>query len=419
MATRCVILSFEGHDNWSFVGGLHSRVTQLAAALDARGVLVDHIFIGDPQLPEHEVRGGVTLHRWCQRLSAAHGVGVYTRENEKVVDFTNTVPQFVMQHIVRPAVLKSKKERVLVLAEDWQTVDAVMSLALIAQLEHIGPDQLRIVWNANSVFGFERINFAKLAACAQITCVSRFMKFELSLRGASAFVIPNGIPESIFAHPDQAHVERIRRACSGRLALLKVGRFDADKRWLQAIEACAALRDAGKPVLLLMRGGREKDYEQVILERARSLFLRVDDVFLEKPTAEALATQIEKMASVAHVLHIRSFLPDPLLFAMYAAVDAVLANSGREPFGLVGLEVMACGGVAVVGSTGEDYAVTLHNALCIDTHNPQELASQIERLSSDKTLCSRLIANGKTTARALTWSNAIDIIELKVGLSLP
>jgi len=35
-------------------------------------------------------------------------------------------------------------------------------------------------------------------------------------------------------------------------------------------------------------------------------------------------------------------------FALYAAADAVLANSGKEPFGLVGLEVMAAGGIAIL-----------------------------------------------------------------------
>jgi hypothetical protein len=39
------------------------------------------------------------------------------------------------------------------------------------------------------------------------------------------------------------------------------------------------------------------------------------------------------------------------------SADAVFANSGHEPFGLVGLETMAAGGVACTGCSGEDYAI--------------------------------------------------------------
>ena len=43
--------------------------------------------------------------------------------------------------------------------------------------------------------------------------------------------------------------------------------------------------------------------------------------------------------------------------SFYVAADVVLANSVSEPFGLVGLEAMAAGGVVLTGGTGEDYAV--------------------------------------------------------------
>jgi glycosyltransferase involved in cell wall biosynthesis len=40
---------------------------------------------------------------------------------------------------------------------------------------------------------------------------------------------------------------------------------------------------------------------------------------------------------------------------LFHSAAAVLANSHHEPFGLVGLETMAAGGVACIGYTGEDY----------------------------------------------------------------
>src|SRR2546430_1011802 len=49
---------------------------------------------------------------------------------------------------------------------------------------------------------------------------------------------------------------------------------------------------------------------------------------------------------------------------------AVLANSKHEPFGLVGLETMAVGGVACTGCSGEEYAVPGRNALVLETTDP-------------------------------------------------
>ena len=60
---------------------------------------------------------------------------------------------------------------------------------------------------------------------------------------------------------------------------------------------------------------------------------------------------------------------------LFRGSAAVLANSGREPFGLVGLETMAAGGVACTGCTGEDYVVPGQNALVLETTDPWEFVS--------------------------------------------
>ena len=67
---RFVHLSFEGPDRYSSAGGLGVRVTHLARALARRGHRVDLYFVGDPDQPGVETVDGVTLHRWCQAISA-------------------------------------------------------------------------------------------------------------------------------------------------------------------------------------------------------------------------------------------------------------------------------------------------------------------------------------------------------------
>jgi glycosyltransferase involved in cell wall biosynthesis len=113
----------------------------------------------------------------------------------------------------------------------------------------------------------------------------------------------------------------------------------------------------------------------------------------------------EAMAAQPHadVWNLTSFLPDSVLPVVYAAADGVLANSGHEPFGLVGLEVMGAGGLAFVGSTGEEYAEADRNAIVLDTDDPREIVVQLRRLLADRAEVRRLKRRGKETARAFVW----------------
>ena len=99
----------------------------------------------------------------------------------------------------------------------------------------------------------------------------------------------------------------------------------------------------------------------------------------------------------------------------YNVADAVLANSGREPFGLVGLEVMAAGGVAVTGSTGEDYVRPFENAIACDTANPRELAAYLEQLTTDSSLSTHIRTAGIATAHEYTWPRVLQLMALKLS----
>jgi glycosyltransferase involved in cell wall biosynthesis len=405
-----VILSFEGPDRYAMVGGLGVRVSELAIALDEAGLRTDLVFVGDPAFEASEPRGNaLTLRRWGQWISAYHPGGVYDGQWGKIEDYTHSLPPWIIDNVVRAAA--ERDERVLVLAEDWQVVPAVLELH--AALHRAGlRDRVTIAWNANNTYGFDSIDFAALAGAAHITAVSRYMKFELGLRGASALVIPNGIPERIFADVSEGDVAYLRRLLATRHTLLKVGRFDPDKRWLQAIDAVADLREKGVPVQLIVRGGKE-DYAGVVFGRAVERGLRIEDVQFEHPNVQALAGALT--ASSADIINIRSFLPDAMLYTLYGAVDAVLANSGKEPFGLVGLEVMAAGGIAVCGSTGEDYARPFDNAIVCDTGDPRELATYLERLWMEDGLRARIRESAAQTARQFTWPAVLEVLDAKVA----
>ncbi len=80
-----------------------------------------------------------------------------------------------------------------------------------------------------------------------------------------------------------------------------------------------------------------------------------------------------------------------------------MANSGREPFGLVGLETMAAGGMAFTGSTGEDYAIPFHNSIVLETSDPKEIESYVIYLTNHPEEEEKIRKAARYTAARFTW----------------
>ena len=405
-----VLLSFEGPDRYSSIGGLGTRETSFARALGEADMDTHLYFIGDPGLAAVEAFApGVTVHRWSQWISAFYPRNVYDGEEDKVRDFTASLPRAVVDEIVVPAV--ERGQRVLVIAEEWQTATA--TIVLDGLLRDRGLRRfVTILWNANNTYGFNRIDWSLLRDAAAITTVSKYMKFELASWGVPALVVPNGIHERLLDGPPREIVSRFRKALRGKPALVKVGRYDADKNWLQAIDAVAVLRARGHTPQLVVRGGREA-YGDVVFRRAYDRDLSVERIEPSGDDVEAIATALENCS--ADVVDLKAFLPDDTLYALYAAADAVLANSGKEPFGLVGLEVMAVGGIPVCGATGEEYAEPFVNALVCDTNDGRELADYLAAIIGDDRQTDRMRQAGYATANRFVWQSVLEILERKIA----
>lgn len=408
--TVFVLASFEGPDVYSQAGGLGVRMKELSRALAERGFETHLFFIGDPELPSEEQLLGarLTLHRWSQWLSRSYPVGVYAGEEVKVQDVNRSLPTAIAREIVAPAAAAGKTA--VVLGEEWQ-----MARAMILLSEALAFDGLRnrslVLWNANNHFGFDRLDWAALQRATTLTTVSRYMKQIMQRWGGDALVIPNGIPGSMINRARAADAATLCAAAE-RPFLFKIGRYTPDKRWLQAVEAVAKLNGDGSPVHLLMRGGIEPHGGEV-RQRAAALGLRVQAITQPLPDVAALSQAMREHAG-ADLWEIRSFLPDELLPPIYAAATATVANSGHEPFGLVGLEAMASGGAAFVGASGEDYAEPYRNAIVIDTDDPAEITAAVRRLLMDPEGAQRMRMAAQRTARQFTWQRVIDILLLRL-----
>jgi glycosyltransferase involved in cell wall biosynthesis len=397
------ILSFEGPDAYARAGGIASRVEGLVQALGDASHETHLWFVGDPDLPGHERRGdSLHLHRWCQWISAHHPLGVYDGEDGKERDYSKSLPPFLLEHHLLPALARG--EPVAVLAEEWHTIHAVQHLDWLLRQAGLR-ERVTLFWNANNTFGFDRIHWPQLALASTVTTVSRYMRQRMWSLGIDPIVIPNGLGPSAFSAPYAGHVQELGQRLAGRTLLAKMARWDPDKRWLNAIDIAAELRRERWRPLLVARGGVEAHGADV-LARARAQGLRVATRPLLRPGAAGLLEALEDVAQV-DVLLLDTHVDASARRLLLRGAHAVLANSGHEPFGLVGLEAMAVGGLACTGCSGEDYAIPGRNALVMQTAGAEEFVRLFTRLREHPEDESSLRRAGRRTAEQFAWPKVV------------
>ena len=392
-----VVVSFEGPDLYSMVGGLGVRVTEMTAVLAEMGFVTRLFFVGDPDCESVESSGRLHLHRWSRWVARQYPKGVYEGELAKVEDFQSSLPTFLLEKIIAPNAARGVTT--VVLGEDWQTSRTISRTAELVQAQGLLRRCL-FLWNANNTFGFDGIDWGALTAHTQLLTVSRYMREKMRARRLLPLVVQNGIPPRYWEAVDEKTGKALRKMFPD-LLLAKVGRYHPDKRWLMAVEAVGECKRLGLKPKLLLRGGSE-DYSHQVRAKAAEQGLSWAVIRPEGSKPE------EALDAIAHhqgadILELDFFVPESFLRSLYWASDAVLANSGHEPFGLVGLEVMACGGVAITGSTGEEYIQSFHNGIAVGSEDPREITVYLRELLNQRGLARNLRENGRETSRLYAW----------------
>jgi glycosyltransferase involved in cell wall biosynthesis len=166
--------------------------------------------------------------------------------------------------------------------------------------------------------------------------------------------------------------------------LLLPGRLDDRKGWRTAVRALAQLPEAS---LTLAGGGDAREVAAV----------------------HEVAAAAGAVDRVEHVVVERSDMA-----ARYRASDVVLFPSEwDEPFGIVGLEAMACGVPVVATGTGGSGEYLEHDVNCLrfPPTDAEGLASAVQRLAGDPALRDRLVRAGRETAKAFTEDRTIRELE--------
>lgn len=404
-----VALSFEGPDGYSNAGGLGVRMSELCRALAEWGFETHLFFIGDPEKPgeERHMDGKLILHRWCQWISNYHPAGVYDGEDDKINNYKESVPHHLVQNIVRPAAFSDKY--VFVLAEEWHTASTVINLH--HYLRSVGlRERVVIFWNANNTYGFWNIDWYSLEQACTVTTVSRYMKHVMWRYRLNPIVIPNGIPRRMLEPLDRRGVDYLRSIFRDKYFLVKFGRYTPDKRWVPAVLAVRDLKNMGRDTCLIMRGGMEP-HRADVLAAAQYNGLRVKVLNADEVGTGSFAEISEaiiKLHPHYDIIELNFFVPDEYKNYLFAAADAVLANSSHEPFGIVGLEVMALGGIPFVGASGEDYAQAFQNSIMVETDNPAEIVSYLLYLTDNPRIVQKIRSLARQTAEMFTWDNVLE-----------
>jgi glycosyltransferase involved in cell wall biosynthesis len=400
-----VLVSFEGPDLYSQAGGLGVRMAGLAHTLADAGHETHLFFIGDPRLPGEETLqdGRLVLHRWGQWISRNTPGGVYEGEESKRQDLEKSLPPYVRDRLILPALAAGRVP--VVLLEEWQTVKT--SLLIAEDLRKRGVrDKVVMFWNANNPYGFDRIDWRALSSAVTITAVSKYMRSIIRASGVDTLVIPNGILEELLQPVKRDDFAFVVEAL-GRVArelrpglFFKMARWEREKGWTQAIEAVRHSLDRERRMILIGRAGGPSGKGGALVHEAEAHGLRAMQVDSEDVFRSTLGDLIR---GGVDVISLGFGVTPALARTLYRVCDGVLANSVSEPFGLVGLEAMAAGGIAYTGGTGEDYAITGRNAIVLQTLDPMEIVERWEHLSVSPRRLARLRRNARDAARGYIW----------------
>ncbi len=416
--TLFILVSFEGPDPYSQAGGLGVRMTGLAHALVDLEYETHQFFIGDPDLPPVQTGadGRLSLHRWSQWISANCRGGVYDGEAGKVHDWTTSLPPYLVDEILVPAIHAGRTP--VVMFEEWQTAECACRVS--DALDSLGVrDCARISWNANHCYGFDRIDWRRLSASVAITTVSRHMRSIVRACGTDARVIPNGIPSAALVPVARREVAALRSSVAERPDMglfFKMARWEREKGWTQALDAVAQARAAERRFMLVARAGGPTGVGGELQREAARRRLNVVPFHSERDFLDDMSQAVR---GEADVVDLRFGVSPALARTLFAAADGVLANSVSEPFGLVGLEAMAAGGVAYTGGTGEDYAIGGRNAVVLETLDPAEIVQRSTELAASPDVASRIRRQARKTAQGYEWSSVIGLLVKALAPPLP
>lgn len=253
----------------------------------------------------------------------------------------------------------------ILIATGWQTVEVVASMKARQRLYFIQSDERRFYPSgAHEIAAAHATYSVGWPAFTEARWIQRWLEAEF---GHAAAYVPNGVDRDIF-HRTPGLARR-----NGRFRVLLEGPISVPFKGMA--DAFAAVADLNCEVWCVSGGGEPKPGWRC-------------DMFFEK-------------------------VPMGRMRDIYSSCDVLLKMSRVEGFFGPPLEMMACGGVAVVAKvTGYDeYIRHEGNALVVESGAVADAARAVERLQHSAPLRAELQRGGAQTVEAWNWERSIDALE--------
>ncbi|GEN35148.1 glycosyltransferase [Aneurinibacillus danicus] len=312
-------------------------------------------------IPGCGISGGIAVI--CQHvnrlLKRGYDVTLITEDEKKSIDwFPNQQVQIISLEEV-PDNLD------IVVATGWSTAYTIERIPAKRKIYFVQSDESRfhpkeskeyqLAWNSYK-FNYEYMTEAKW--------IQRWLKENFN---QNAYYVPNGLDEEII-HKAEPLIPK-----GDKLRVLLEGPIDIPFKGMK--DAFEAVQGLDCEVWCVSSAGKPKPEWKC-------------DQFFEK-------VPMNKMKNI------------------YSSCDILLKMSRVEGFFGPPLEMMACGGVCVVGEvTGYDeYIKHNYNALVVKQGDIEGAHKAVKELIENKELRDALIINGENTASQWRWEPTIDILE--------
>lgn len=312
-------------------------------------------------LPNCSVSGGIAVV--CQHANRlqhrGHELLLVSETGEGAIDW------FPDQHVPVVGLDQFPLDLDILVATSWSTAFRVAVLPARHKFYFVQSDETRFHPPDSAWEHITRLSYA--IGYNYLTEARWIRQWLLDGFGQTAELIPNGLDPSIFfpAEPLEPKGTKPRILLEGAIGLAYKG----------MAEAFAAVRDIDAEVWCVSSYGTpEKSW-------------KCHRFFEQVPMTE--------------------------MRRIYSSCDILVKLSRVEGFFGPPMEMMACGGVVVVGKvTGYDeYIEDEVNALVVDPLQPQQATAAIRRLINDTALRQRLLTAGRVTAERWQWEPSIDLLE--------
>jgi glycosyltransferase involved in cell wall biosynthesis len=325
-------------------GGLERAVSELVAAQVQYGLDAEVISIGQDVLSLAGER--ILANQWSDLPKVVSGKWEYS--NPDILHAHDWYAAPVAQYFYAKGLRSIVATAHLPVRRGFTYRDTGLSWQAKARLEH-------------------RLFDVVAKVVAPSSMVATFLSQEYGIHSDRIAIIPHGVNSVLFQPAaNQARSE-------GDFHILAVGRITEQKGIEILIRAFATVRNALPNVTLRVIGEGDR------LEACKRLVAKLD---------------------LSHVVFFEPFAGDMTLVDAYQSANLLVMPSLFEPFGLVGLEAMACGcPVLSIGPTGASY---LDPDEVTPDFSPPRLANAILRRISAQP--GKVKARQALRDRALNWS---------------